>query len=145
MKHVNSRSLHAIRDTLSLNEAEHLIRKLPRPIAETARLIEENIQLAKEHKKKVLSSPQIASEGIPQNNAVVERLRYPRTVCVGEKCCRATKEGNEIKMEYLSICHDECYLKGVVQETLDDPKLEDCEAIDAEEGKIFKVFFFFAV
>jgi GTPase SAR1 family protein len=140
MEHISSCPLHGISDTLSLNEAEQLVRKLPRPIAETTRLIEENIQLAKEHKKKVLENPQIASQGIPQNNAVIVTLKHPRTVCTSEKCCQVTGVGAEKKIEYLKICHDICYLKGVVQETLDDPKLRECEAIDPKKGNIFIVY-----
>jgi hypothetical protein len=135
MQHIVTRPLHAVCNTLSLNEAEQLIRKLARPIAETAKLIEENIQLAKDYKKRVLENPKIASEGIPQNNALVVRLRYPRTVCTDKKCCRVTGEGSEKKIEYLSICHDECYLKGVLQETLADEKLQDCSAMEPYSGK----------
>ncbi|CAF3879161.1 unnamed protein product [Adineta steineri] len=134
MKRINAHSLHAVSNILSLNEAEQLIRKLPRPIAETAKLIEENIQLAKEHKQKVLVNPQIALEGIPQNNAIIKTLKHPRTVCVGENCCRVIEVNDEKQMEYLHICHDECYLAGVVQETLYDLKLQDCTAMEPEEG-----------
>ncbi|CAF0824824.1 unnamed protein product [Rotaria sordida] len=134
MSHMVTRPLHAISNTISLNEAEQLIRKLPRPIAETAKLIEENIQLAQEHKNKVLNNPEIALEGIPQNNAKVIQLRHPRTVCVGENCCRIIDVDDEKKIEYIHICHDECYLKGVVQETLYDPKLEECTAMNPEDG-----------
>ncbi|CAF3092698.1 unnamed protein product [Rotaria sp. Silwood2] len=134
MLHMVTRPLHAVSNTISLNEAEQLIRKLPRPIAETAKLIEENIQLAQAHKNKVLTNPKIASEGIPQNNAKVVQLRYPRTVCVGENCCRIIDVDDEKRIEYLHICHDECYLNGVVQETLYDPKLEECTAMNPEDG-----------
>ncbi|CAF3510907.1 unnamed protein product [Rotaria sp. Silwood1] len=142
MSHMITRPLHAVANTISLNEAEQLIRKLPRPIAETAKLIEENIQLAQEHKNKVLSNPEIALEGIPQNKAKVIQLRHPRTVCVGENCCRIIDVDDEKKIEYLHICHDECYLKGVVQETLYDPKLEECTAMNPEDGNTLKVFLF---
>jgi len=148
MEYINKCSLHVISHMLSLNEAEQLVRKLPRPIAETTKLIEENIQLAKEHKQKVLSNPQIVLEGIPQNNAVIVTLKHPRTVCVGENCCRVIEVNGEKKMEYLQICHDECYLAGVVQETLYDPKLEDCTAMDPEEGKtidVFQLFVFLSI
>ena len=101
MQHINSCTLHAISHTLSLNEAEQLVRKLPRPIAETARLIEENIQLAKDHKKKVLDNPEIASEGIPQNDPITAPLRHPRTVCCGENCCEIIEEDGEKRMRYL--------------------------------------------
>jgi energy-coupling factor transporter ATP-binding protein EcfA2 len=142
MEHIVSCPLHAVSNTLSLNEAEQLVRKLARPIAETAKLIEENIQLANDYKKRVLENPQIASQGIPQNNATVIPLRHPQTVCVGEKCCRVIDDGDEKKVEYLHICHDECYLKGVTQETLYDPKLEDCTAMNPRDGKLLIVCFF---
>ncbi|CAF2089667.1 unnamed protein product [Rotaria magnacalcarata] len=132
--HVVALPLLAVSSTLSLNEAEQLIRKLPRPIAETAKLIEENIQLAQEYKKKILINPENASEGIPQNDAFVVELKHPRTVCVGERCCRIIDIGDEKKVEYLHICHGECYLSGVVQETLYDPKLEECTAMNPEDG-----------
>jgi hypothetical protein len=46
----------------------------------------------------------------------------------------------EKTVEYFHICHDECYLKGVIQETLDDPKLRECEAMDPKRGEIFIVY-----
>ena len=140
MAHVVTRPPHKVSNTVSLHAAEQLIRKLPRPIAETAKLIEKNIQLAKEHKDKVQNNPEIASQGIPQDDGVVIVLKYPRTVCRGERCCIMNDRDNEKQITYTSICHDECYLKGVVQETLYDPKLEECTAMDPEDGKIFKAF-----
>ncbi|CAF5030065.1 unnamed protein product, partial [Rotaria sp. Silwood1] len=79
MRHLVTRSLKSVSVILSLNEAEQLVRMLPRPIAETSKLIEQNIQLAKDHKKRVLENPKLASQGIPQNIAVVTRLKHPRT------------------------------------------------------------------
>jgi hypothetical protein len=145
MEHIATRPLHAVCNTLSLNEAETLVQKLPRPIAETIKLIEENIQLVKEHKKKVLENSQIAPEGIPQNAAVVVPLEHPRIVCTGEKCCRVIEVGTEKKLEYLSICHDECYLKGVIQETLNDPRIEEYTDMDPEKGKYSKCLFYFYI
>ena len=95
--------------------------------------------MQKEHKKKVLEDPQAASQGIPQKDVVVPMLKYPRTVCTGEKCCRVTGEGLNKKIEYFSICHDRCYLPKVQQETLADPELRECEVIDPRKGKLFEV------
>jgi sulfatase maturation enzyme AslB (radical SAM superfamily) len=135
MERIVACPLHAVSNTLSLNEAEQLIRKLTRPIAETFKLIQENIQLAQRYKENVLENPQIEEQGIPQNNPVVKLLTHPRTVCVGENCCRVIDDGDEKRMEYLFICHDECYLNGVIQETLSDPKLKDCSAMSHINGK----------
>jgi GTP-binding protein EngB required for normal cell division len=140
--YIVTRPPHGVRDTLSLNEAEQLIRKLTRPIAETAKLIEQNIQLAKQHKQNVLHNPQIASQGIPQQDARINKLKHPRTVCVGKNCCRLITVNNEQKVEYTSECHDECYLKSFVQETINDPLMRECEVMDYKTGKIpsFSIF-----
>ena len=143
MEYLVTRPLHAVKNTLSLNEAEQLIRKFPRPIAETAKLIEENIQLANDFRNRIEENPELAFEGIPQNNVEIIELVHPRTVCVGERCCRVIEDGNEMKIEYLSICHDECYLKGVEQETLYDSKLEECSAMNPEDGTFLRLSFFF--
>ncbi|CAF4504466.1 unnamed protein product [Rotaria sp. Silwood2] len=136
MGHITTRRLHGILDTLSLNEAEQLIRKLTRPIAETAKLIEQNIQLAKQHKENVLENPRLASKGIPQNNSIIVKLSHPRTVCRGKSCCRLINVNNEQKVEYTSRCHDKCYLKGVVQEVVKDIRISHCEVINYKTGKI---------
>lgn len=141
MEHISTCPMHAVSNTLSLNEAEQLIRKLARPIAETTRLIQENLQLAEKHKQKVLENADLPSEGIAQNKPVIRPLRFPRTVCMGERCCRVTRDNDDdVKIEYLSICHDECYLVGVEQETLAHPKLQDCTSMDVWDGKRSKSF-----
>jgi hypothetical protein len=137
--HIVTRPLHGVSNTLSLNEAEQLVRKLTRPIAETAKLIEQNIQLAQQHKQNVLQNPQIASQGLPQNEVRILRLNHPRTVCVNKKCCRTITVNNEEKIEYFSKCHERCYLKGVAQESISDPRLRDCEAIDNDTGKHIQI------
>ncbi|CAF4677748.1 unnamed protein product, partial [Rotaria sp. Silwood2] len=80
--------LHAVCNILSLNEAEQLIRKLTRPIVETTRLIEQNLQLAKEYAKDISENPELAHQGLPQKNATSDHLRYPTTICTNRKCCR---------------------------------------------------------
>ena len=140
--------LHRVRQMISLNEAEQIIRKLPRPIAETQRLIEQNIQMAQQYKQRVLDNPELVEEGIPQNMARVRFLTYPRTVCASERCRRITNVNGERRVEYTSICHEQCYLRGVVQETLADRKLEDCTAIDYKTGETTKdhhLSFFFTL
>ena len=137
MAHVATLPLHGISNTLSLNEAEQLIRKLARPIAETTKLIEQNIELAKQHKQNVLKNPEIALQGLPQNTVRIIRFEHPRTVCANQKCCRPIKVGSETQIEYLSKCHERCYLKGVQQETINDPRIGDCEVINYETGKAF--------
>ncbi len=44
---------------------------------------------------------------------------------------------NEQKIEHTSKCHEECYLKGVQQETINDERMLECEVIDPDTGKIY--------
>ena len=87
----------------------------------------------------MLENPELALEGIPQLNVSVKVLEHPRTVCSGEKCCHVLEDGPNMKIEYTSICHDRCYLKGVIQETLYDENLQDCEAMNPRDGKKYSL------
>ena len=126
---------HATRDTLSLNEAQQLIRKLSRPIGEIATLIEENIQLAKQHKDNVISNRTPTPLNLPQKDAEVIPLGHPRTVCTNSKCTKVITIDGERKVDYTSHCHPYCFLTGVEQETIGHEKLKDCIAIDKKIRK----------
>lgn len=134
IEHIITRPVHNLKCILSLNEAEQLVRKLPRPLAETARLIQENIQLAQEYKQKLLDNPQMISQGIPQKEIDPKPI-IPQTVCTHSKCCTTIGEGVNQKIEYKSICHEECYVKGVEQEKIADEYIRECQIMDPYEGK----------
>ena len=121
---------HAVRDTLSLNEAQQLIRKLSRPIAEISRLIQENIRLAQQHRYDILSDRTPTPNILKQNDAKVVQLGYPRTACASEKCIRPITINGEQEVEYISHCHPHCFLVGVEQENIGHEKLKDCSAMD---------------
>jgi GTPase SAR1 family protein len=127
--------LHAVRDMESLNEAQQLVKKLSRPIGEIATLIEENIQLAKQHKSKVLANENdITSNRIPQKTAEILPLDYPRTICTSKKCSKVITVNGEMKVDYTAQCHERCYLKGVEQEVISNPILKHCRAMDKITG-----------
>ncbi|CAF1233505.1 unnamed protein product [Rotaria sp. Silwood1] len=134
MAFIVTRSLHAVCNTLSLNEAEQLVRKLTRPIVETTRLIEENLQLAKKHAKDISKNPALAHKGLPQKTAKSEHLKYPTTICTNKKCCRTVIVNNETKIEPLSKCHEVCYLIGVIQESYNDERMANCEVMHYKTG-----------
>lgn len=125
-----------VSETVSLNRIQQLIRKLSRPVAEIARLIEENKQLAKdsltiENGKKTLKSSRIS-----QLDINVTLLDKPRTVCTNKKHTEVVSINGRRKINYKSHCHPECYLDGVEEELMADPKLLRCHAIDETTGKV---------
>ena len=126
---------HAVRDTLSLNEAQQLIRKLSRPIAEIATLIQENIQLAKKHKKDVVSHNTPTPKMLPQMDANTVPLGHPRTVCTNGKCIKNITVDGQPKVDYASHCHPHCLLVGIEQEVIGDEKLKECAAMHKQSCK----------
>ncbi|CAF1482562.1 unnamed protein product [Rotaria sordida] len=78
--------LHAVANTLSLNSAEQLIRKLTRPIAETIRLIQQNIQLAYQYKQNSPKKQTSTAHKLPQNIVNIVPLDRPNLVCKCNQC-----------------------------------------------------------
>jgi hypothetical protein len=129
--------LHVVRDMQSLNEAQQMIRRLTRPIGEIVTLLEENIQLAEQHKSKVLANEtDITPNRIPEKVAEVVSLPYPRTICTSKTCSKVTKVNGEMKVDYNVQCHEHCYLQGVEQEVINNPILKHCRAMNRTTGRI---------
>lgn len=133
---------HVIRDTLSLNEARQLIGKLHRPVAEIARLIEENILLAERFKSErfnngttTVSDPTSDYILVPQYSAEIIFLPYPRTVCTSESCTEFVVIEGRNQIDYITHCHEHCYLTGVEQEVINNPALIGCAAMDRKSGR----------
>ncbi|CAF1368304.1 unnamed protein product [Rotaria sordida] len=127
--------LHAVKDSVSINAAQQLIRKLTRPIGEIARLIQENIQLAKNHKSNILNNPlSTLSKRIPQKMGKILHFDYPRTVCVNRKCTEIIIVDDQRKVDYITKCHLHCYLRDVEQECIGHSMLKDCHAINKQTG-----------
>ena len=122
--------LHAVQDTQSLNEAQILIQKLSRPIAEIASLIQENISLAQQYKQKLRNNQtQTTSARIPQKVGKFVPLRERLTVCVNVKCTEVITIDGEQRINYKSHCHVGCSLNQVVQECIGHPIIRRCRAL----------------
>ena len=128
---------HATQDTLSLNEAQQLIRKLSRPIGEITTLIQENLQLAEQHRNNVMSNKTPTPYILQQKDAEVVPLGYPRTVCTNNTCTKVILVDGQQKVDYASHCHPHCYLGGVEVETIGHEKLKDCAAMDKSLSKSY--------
>lgn len=130
IRHCTSQTGTDIRSTVDLMDAERIIRKIPRPIANILQMIQENISLSEKFKKQVNDGVLDDKNGIEQREAHISRLPYPRTVCSSSECCRLIEDDKEKRIEFTKICHRECYLHGVAQEVIADEKLDACESFD---------------
>jgi len=122
--------LHAVQDTQSLNEAQLLIHKLARPIAEIATLIQENILLAQQYQKKLSNDrSNTISSRIPQKIGKFVSLKQRLTVCIDNKCTEVIIINGEQRIDYKSNCHVGCSLNRVVQECIGHPIIKRCRAL----------------
>ena len=126
---------HVVHDTVSLNDAQQLIRKLSRPIGEIARLIQENMQLARVHKEDVLKKKNTNAYILPQIDAKLVDLRHPRTVCTNPKHMETVTIDGIQNIDYTSHCHPHCFLTEVAKEVIGHADLKRCAAMDPQSGK----------
>ena len=135
VKRILQCNLHAVQDTLSLNEAQQLIHYLARPIGETTRLIQENLSLAEQYKKNIIGkrSTEINS-GIPQKIGKFVALQKRLTVCVSPSCTKLINVNGDLRVDYHNHCHSGCSLENVVQECIGHPILKRCSAMN-RQGK----------
>ena len=128
---------HATCDTLSLSEAQQLIRKLSRPIGEIVILIQENLQLAKQSRKNITTNRISTPQFLQQKDAEVIPHKYPQTVCTHDKCIQVIISDGERKIDYKSQCHRKCHdIVAVEEQVVGYPRLKDCSVMDETEGKL---------
>ncbi|CAF5138372.1 unnamed protein product, partial [Rotaria sp. Silwood1] len=150
MRHIVTRPLHAISNTLSLNEAGQLIRKLTHPIAETHKLIQENIQLATQYKKYVLETNIRRLSELPSLSDIDKRindLTHEKSIIedVYKKlskffCANATLPFNDAILQYHSLFIKEEQMKKKAGRQNDDviQGLEQMMKVYEEEINLFK-------
>ena len=134
IKYVKSLSPHDTKQTLSLNNARILILQLTKPMAEITRAIIITVE-GLECAKKVVSNLDESNADLMES-LIVEKidfvssaLSYPRTVCTNSACVKVSVIDGIKKTNYITWCHDHCYLKGVTVETTNNPALIHCWAM----------------
>ncbi|CAF0777966.1 unnamed protein product [Adineta ricciae] len=125
---------HRTSNTISLNEAQQLIRKLSRPIGEISTLIQKNIELIERHKRNTQSNNNVKQEVLEQFDIELIELSYPRTVCTNSKCTKVIVVNGCEQIDYATHCHTKCYLTGVDEDLIGDEKLKSCAAINKSSG-----------
>ncbi|CAF4568012.1 unnamed protein product, partial [Didymodactylos carnosus] len=102
--------------------------------------ITQNIQLnikVAEDKKRELINAEISISGlnkklkIPAVDLKSTPLPYPRTVCTNTSCVKFVKFGNIDKINYVTHCHEHCYLQGVAQDVVNNAALQKCSAMNS--------------
>ncbi|XP_055348945.1 uncharacterized protein LOC129595840 [Paramacrobiotus metropolitanus] len=135
LKYISERPPHPLQNTLSLNEARRMILSFTEPLAQITRNIQVNLKLAddkadeikatkysREKLKRKLYVPVLDLEPVP--------LGFPRTVCISQKCIKMVGQ----KVNYITWCHNHCYLKEIEANQYPQPGLKSCTAMSASGG-----------
>ncbi|XP_055341853.1 uncharacterized protein LOC129590576 [Paramacrobiotus metropolitanus] len=135
LKFVMTRTPHALRNTISLNEARRLILSFTEPLTHITKNIQLNLQLADDKAAEIrafASSREALKEKlfVPIVDLEATQLGFPRTVCIAEKCIKMV--GN--KANYVTWCHDHCFLEGVTVNQYPQPELQKCSAMQRSGG-----------
>jgi ribosome biogenesis GTPase A len=134
MEHIKSLTPHPIQNTMNLNFARQLVQKLTRPMAEITRNIQSNKAVLQDDIKEI-EQTKANIKDLEKRKLVKEidleiiDIDFPKTVCTNSTCQEVYGSGDYRKIKYTSICHDHCYLEGVLVEVKGDAKLMDCQCM----------------
>lgn len=137
LQFITTRPPHLVSETISLNTARTLISQLSRPIAEITKSIQiSNNRLNKQDekiRKSFESIDKLQKElYIPYEDLELRKLSHPSTVCTSKKCVKVLNG----KVQYTTICHKNCSLKGVATDIINNAALSQCAAMDNGKCKI---------
>ncbi|KAI8715952.1 hypothetical protein NCS52_01104300 [Fusarium sp. LHS14.1] len=136
--HFRSTVPHNVNSTLSMNGARQQVVNLMRPMSEISHHISTSLSMLREKTYELRTMRLQGDELLAKLHPEVvqprmKKLEKPRTVCTHPDCCKSKKVGKggneEIKI-HKKICHADCKLTNVTQETLADPALLKCRAFD---------------
>ncbi|XP_055357496.1 uncharacterized protein LOC129602493 isoform X3 [Paramacrobiotus metropolitanus] len=135
LDHIFSLPPHNTRNTVTLNEARRLVLQFTEPLGKISTLLENNVELIKSKREDL--QRQIADKTVLEKDLYVpvQRLHVksssvPRTVCAAAKCIEVLRDENgETKINYKTVCHENCTLKEVPPEVATQDKLRRCNAM----------------
>ncbi|CAG2101743.1 unnamed protein product [Medioppia subpectinata] len=106
---------HKVMDTLSLNNAKHIIQLLTKPLADITKNIADNVKQCKEHSVEINEFSGTIEElshklYIPSVEIITVPLDRPKTVCSDGECCEEEIINGVTDITYTRECHSPCYL-----------------------------------
>jgi GTPase SAR1 family protein len=139
MRHISSLLPHAIKQTLSLNEARRSILAISRPIAVITTSIQNNINDLKEKEAEEISLDASAKDlanqlYVPKHELITTKLNYPTTVCGSAKCAKTVPVSGGSQRVYPQRCHENCSIT-TGENQFGCPELQYCAAMDSSQTK----------
>ncbi|CAG9771299.1 unnamed protein product [Ceutorhynchus assimilis] len=130
---------HMVHNTAAVNEARRIIYQLSQPMADIAQLVNDNIQILRNHQHNLdlerLSLAELRKKlYIPVIDLKVTSLTQPVTVCADISCCEVYKVGEKKEWHYRTRCHDPCFLTNVPRDIMGSAELMSCAAMNGNQS-----------
>ena len=124
---------HKLQQSLSLNNIRQKFVMLVKPIGDISQNIQTNLALANTKRLELQKCQSNQKElhkqlFIPTTKLTSNTLDNPRTVCTSDKCVKysTVPDSTENVINYVTHCHNICYLKGVETGKLSNPAIKNC-------------------
>lgn len=128
---------HRVRDTVSLNEASQQSQIISGLLKTTDKIIEENKQLAEEHRQKILNKTVVQRNILEQKVFRCVPLGKGQTVCTSDTCRQTSQKHTESLNNLYKPCENPTTIEGVHANHVGHPLLKHCHIMD-RNGKIEK-------
>ena len=136
IEYIKSLPEHEVTETISLNEARRVIKELAKPSAEISKNIQTSIDLIEAKKKELANNTDSKRDledklYIPVSEVNATKLERPQTVCTHTKCVDyVTNKCGISTCDYKTVCHENCHLKGIEENVVNNSRIKNCKAMD---------------
>ena len=132
--YISGLDIHLVEDTVNLNRVREVLFKLARPIAVASQNIQTNLKILAEKMDDLdaLDANKFNFADLNDKLTVTtvmlkrKQLDHPRTVCTHADCTEIVEVGEIAEVNYISHCHPDCSLDGIVEEAIGAEDLKSC-------------------
>ncbi|RGP69995.1 hypothetical protein FSPOR_4285 [Fusarium sporotrichioides] len=139
LQHVDRLKPHDVGQTLRMDGVRRAAEQLMIPMVQVAQAIKDNIELL-DRDVKELQDTRLTGDKLRKKlhlqriELTAKKLDKPRTVCRNNKCCDLKINPNgEVVTDYKSVCHRDCKLPNVTEDSPGHPGLADCRAFKKDK------------
>ncbi|OBS25900.1 hypothetical protein FPOA_06434 [Fusarium poae] len=139
LEHIDGLKPHDVGQTISMDGVRQAIDQLMVPMVKVSQTMKDNIERldrdVKELQDKRLTGDKLRKKlHLQRTELRADKLDKPRTVCKNRKCCDLkTNPNGEVVADYKWVCHNDCKLPNVTEDSVGHPGLASCRAFKKDK------------
>ncbi|KAM0227936.1 hypothetical protein ACHAPO_011144 [Fusarium lateritium] len=139
LEHIDGLKPHDVGQTISMDGVRQAVEQLMVPMVKVAQVMKDNIERLDKDVKE-LQGTRLTGDKLRKKLHLqrvelrAEKLDKPRTVCKNRKCCDLkTNPNGEVVTDYKWVCHQDCKLPNVTEDSPGHPGLSSCRAFKRDK------------